>query len=118
MKGGHLSKETLHVLRSYCIFWRRRDGLDRFRHWVLAESMSDATTRSRAEISKALGSNAGLWDIEGTRTNVVGSGLVSDRARRGDAHRSVGRVWLLSCSLIVLVLVLFLFRLWTLSAVP
>ena len=116
MKGGHLSTETLHVLRSYCIFWRRCDGLDRFRHWVLAESMSDATTRSRAEISKALGSNAGLWDIEGTRTNMVESGVVRDR--RSGAHRSVGRFWTSSCWLIVLVLVLYLFRLWTSNTVP
>jgi len=117
MKGSHLSTETLHVPSSYCVFWKRRDGLDRFRHWVLAESMSDAATRSRAEISKALGSNAGLWDVEGTRTNMVESGVVRDRTRRSGAHRSVGRFWMLSCWLIVLVLVLFLFRLWTLRAV-
>jgi hypothetical protein len=75
-----VSQESCRQANSYCIWWRRVGGADRFRHWVLAESIGDAVSRSRLQISKALGPNASLWRIEEPenkitrtiRTDVVG----------------------------------------------
>lgn len=50
--------------QSYCIWWRRVGGPDRFRHRVLADSIDDAVSRSRSDVTKALGTNTSLWNIE------------------------------------------------------
>jgi hypothetical protein len=59
-----VSQENCQQADSYCIWWGRVGGTDRFRHWVLAESIGDAVNRSRLHVSKALGPNAILWKIE------------------------------------------------------
>lgn len=78
---GATDKMTEHCqdLDWYCIWWRRVGATDRFRDWVLAESMDHAISRSHLNVSNALGTNAGLWNIEehgatiarGIRTEVV-----------------------------------------------
>jgi hypothetical protein len=47
MKGA-VSTENCHQSHSYCIWWRRVGGPDRFQHWVLADSIDDAVSRSRS----------------------------------------------------------------------
>ena len=63
MKGA-VSTENCQQSHSYCIWWRRVGGPDRFRHWVLADSIDDAVSRSRLDVTKALGTNTSLWNIE------------------------------------------------------
>jgi hypothetical protein len=63
MKGA-VSMENCQQSHSYCIWWRRVGGPDRFQHWVLAESIDDAVSRSRLDVTKALGTNTSLWNIE------------------------------------------------------
>jgi hypothetical protein len=48
---------------TYCILWKRVGAVDRFRHCVMADSIDDAVSRSRQDISAALGTNASLWKI-------------------------------------------------------
>ena len=64
MKGAAFSTEHCQDLHRYCIWWRRVGGADRFRHWVSAESIDHAISRSRLDVSKALGINTSLWKIE------------------------------------------------------
>jgi len=59
-----VSTENDQQSRSYCIWWRRAGAKDRFRHWVLADSIDEAVRRSRLDVTKALGTNASLWNIE------------------------------------------------------
>ena len=59
-----VSTENCHESHSYCIWWGRVGGPDRFRHWVLADSIDDAVSRSRLDVNKALGTNTSLWSIE------------------------------------------------------
>jgi hypothetical protein len=61
MARSGLSSEELHPFDLYCLRWKRRNGSDEFRHCVRAQSMTDAMSRSREDISLALGSNGGLW---------------------------------------------------------
>jgi hypothetical protein len=63
MKGA-TSTENCQQSRSFCIWWGRVGGSDRFRHWVLADSIDNAVRRSRSDVSKALGPNVSLWKIE------------------------------------------------------
>ena len=63
MKSG-VSTEGCQQSQSYCIWWRRVGGPDRFRHCVLADSIDDAVSRSRSDVTKALGANTSLWSIE------------------------------------------------------
>jgi hypothetical protein len=72
MKGAAFSTEHCQDLQRYCIWWRRVGSADRFRHWVLAESIDHAISRSRLDVSKALGTNTGLWKIEESEATDVG----------------------------------------------
>ena len=62
--NGAVSTENYRQSQSYCIWWRRVCGPDRFRHWVSAESIDDAVSRSRLDVTRALGKNTSLWNIE------------------------------------------------------
>ena len=70
MKGA-VSTENCHQTRSYCIWWGRVGGPDRFRHWVSAESFDRAVRRSLSDVSKALGPNVSLWKIEEPRDRIA-----------------------------------------------
>ncbi len=61
---GTVSTENRQPSLSYCIWWGRVGAPDRFRHWVLADSIDSAARRSRADVSEALGPNASLWKME------------------------------------------------------
>jgi hypothetical protein len=47
MKGSHLSTETLHAPRSYCVFWKCRDGLLRARTSTAGPLTKDAMHRNQ-----------------------------------------------------------------------
>ena len=100
-------------LYSYCLWWRQCDGSDRFRHWVNANSIADAIDRSRVEISIALGTNAGLWEIEDPRTQVGQQPEIDDANCTGTARYAADRVWITCANLFLLCLVLFAFYCWT-----
>jgi hypothetical protein len=99
-------------LYSYCLWWRHRDGSDRFRHWVNADSITDAIDRSRVEISIALGTNAGLWEIEDPRTQVSQQPEIDDESCTGNARYTADRVCMSCVNLFLLCLVLFAFYCW------
>src|ERR1700733_6855645 len=61
---GTVSTEACQKSHSYCIWLRRVGGPDRFRYWVLAEWIDYAFSRSRLDVTKALGTNTSLWNIE------------------------------------------------------
>jgi hypothetical protein len=77
--------------RPYCVRWRRAGAADRFRHWVLADSIDEAVRRSRLDITKALGTNASLWKIEEPEKHItapIATEVVRWRERpRGSSHR-------------------------------
>jgi len=114
MKGA-VSTENGQQSHSYCIWWRRAGAADRFRHWVLADSIDEAVSRSRLDIIKALGTNASLWKIEEPEKQIavpIATEVVCWRARRrGSTHR----VRIIASALLLLCL-LFLFH-WKSSAV-
>lgn len=66
-----VSTENGQKSRSYCIWWRRAGAQDRFRHWVLADSIDEAVRQSRLDVTKALGTNAGLWKIEESEKQIT-----------------------------------------------
>ncbi len=70
MKGAVVI-ENCQRSQSYCVWWRRIGGADRFRHCVLADSIDDAVSRSRLEVSEALGRNASLWKMEEPEANIT-----------------------------------------------
>jgi hypothetical protein len=89
----------------YCVWWRRVGAADRFRHWVLADSIDEAVRRSRLDITKALGTNASLWKIEEPEKHItapIATEVVRWHERpRGSSHRVriVASVLLLLCLL-------------------
>src|SRR5579862_9173967 len=88
-----VSTENCHESHSYCIWWGRVGGPDRFRHWVLADSIDDAVSRSRLDVSKALGTNASLWKIEEPEdkiTRVIPTDLVCTCERPRRSSQQVG----------------------------
>ena len=102
---------------SYCIWWRRAGAKDRFRHWVLADSMDEAVRRSRRDITKALGTNASLWKIEEPEKQIdvpIATEVVCRRARR---HGSTHRVRIIA-SVLLLLCLLFLFHWKSNEAAP
>jgi hypothetical protein len=105
MKSAGLSTENYQGSHSFCISWRRVGGPDRFRHWVLADSIDDAVSRSHLDVSKALGSNVDLWSIEqpidkvtnGIPTDVVWQSVGNVRPSHG--VRIIASICLVLCSL-------------------
>jgi hypothetical protein len=102
MKGAAVSTENCQQSHLYCIWWRRVGSPDRFRHWVLADSIEDAVCRSRLDMSKALGTNTGLWKIEepGNKiTRWIPTALVYqfEGPRRSHRVRIIASVLLLLC---------------------
>jgi hypothetical protein len=108
-----LTSEEQHPFDLYCVRWKRRDGSDRFHHFVRAQSITEAMSRSRDEISLVLGSNAGLWQMEephrSARTQYRPSAVLSVRSTRHTVHR----MCLVTANLLALGLVLFAFHRWT-----
>ena len=100
--------------QSYCIWWRRAGAADRFRHWVLADSIDEAVSRSRVDIIKALGTNASMWKIEQPEKQIevpIATEMVCWRARRRGSTRRVRII----VNVLLLLCFLFLFR-WKSSA--
>ena len=88
-----VSMERSEQSHSYCIWWGRVGGPDRFRHWVLADSIDKAISRSRLDISRALGTNASLWKIEVPEhnpTRAVPTDVVSWPEGHGRSSQQVG----------------------------
>ena len=104
-----VSAENDQQSRSYCVWWRRAGAQDRFRHWVLADSIDEAVRRSRLDITKALGTNASLWKIEDNEKHIaapIATEVVSWRERpRGSSHRVR-----IVASILLLLCLLFLFN--------
>jgi hypothetical protein len=92
----------------YCIWWRRVDGPDRFRHWVLAESIDHAISRSHLKVSKALGTNAGLWNIEQPENNAV-RGIRTEVVWESEGPRASSHRVRIIASVLILLCLLFLF---------
>jgi hypothetical protein len=99
MKGA-VSTEDCQQPHSYCVWWRRVGGPDRFRHWVLADSIDDAVSRSRLDVTKALGTNTSLWNIEEPEDKVTRA-IPTDLACGGSVQSSQ------RLGIIVFVLLLF-----------
>jgi|SRR5580704_9004758 hypothetical protein len=106
MKGA-VSTENCQQSHSYCIWWRRVGGPDRFRHWVFADSIDDAVTQSRLDVTKALGTNTSLWNIEEPGDKAT-RGIPTDLVWR-EYGRSSQRVGIMAFVFLVLGL-LFLFH--------
>ena len=100
------------VLYSYCLWWRHCDSSDRFRHWVNADSIADAIDRSREEISIALGTNAGFWEIEDPRAWVSQQPPVRDAKCAGDDRYTAHDAWITCAKILSLCLALFVFYCW------
>ena len=109
MNSLDVSTDGQKILYSYCLWWRHCDSSDRFRHWVNGDSISDAIDRSREEISIALGTNAGFWELEDPRVLVSKQPLVHDATCEED-HRYAAPEALVTCAKILsLCLALFVF---------
>jgi hypothetical protein len=115
MKSTAFSIESCQGLHSYCILWRRVGGPDRFRHWVTAESIDRAISRSRLEVSMALGTNAGLWNIEEPEDKVT-RGISTDVIWQSERSQASSHRVRIIASVLLLLSLLFLFR-WKLREV-
>ena len=113
MTRSGLSSEQFYSLDSYCFRWKRRNGCDEFRHCVRAQSITDAMSRSREEISRALGSNAGFWQMEEPQQGAVGDYRQCADLSFRSARPAVRRTCSVTVNLLVLGLVLFAFHRWT-----
>ena len=113
MKGA-VSTENGLESHTYCIWWRRADAQDRFRHWVLSDSMDEAVRRSRLDITNALGTNASLWKIEEPKKHITAHATEVVCWREG-RRESTHRVRIIA-SVLLLLCFLFLFH-WKSSAV-
>jgi len=114
MKGA-VSIENCQGSRTYCVWWRRAGAGDRFRHRVLADSIDEAVSRSRLDITKALGTNASLWKMEEPekhKTAPMATEVVCWRARPRESSHRVR----ITASVLLLLCLLFLFH-WKSSAV-
>ena len=94
----------------YCLWWRRVGGSERFRNWVLAISAEDAVSRSRKEVSMALGANAGLWHIEGPRITRSSAETAAEVDWQSPAGPQSHRVRI-TASILILLCLFFLFHL-------
>ena len=101
------STENCQQPRTYCVWWARVGGPDRFRHRVLAASLDDAICQSRLHIAKALGPNASLWTIEepsDKTTRAIPTAAVDgcERARRSSQRAGIVAFVLLFLGLLFL----------------
>ena len=115
MKGAAFSTEHCQDLHRYCIWWRRVGGADRFRHWVLAESIDHAIRRSRLDVSKALGTNTGLWKIEEPEDKITRASPADVVCTCEGPRRSSQRVGIIA--FVLLLLGLFFLLHWKSGAV-
>jgi hypothetical protein len=81
-----VSTQNCQHLHSYCLWWGRVGGPDRFRHRVVADSIDDAVRQSRLTVSKALGTNASLWKIEEPKVKTTRA-IPTDATSRGEGPR-------------------------------
>ena len=102
---------------SYCIWWRRAGAKDRFRHWVLADSMDEAVRQSRLDITKALGTNASLWKIEDPEKHIKAP-IATEVVRWSDRPRGSSHRVRIMASVLLLLCLLFLFHLKSNEAAP
>ena len=110
-----VSTENGQQSHSYCIWWRRAGAQDRFRHWVLADSIDEAVRRSRLDVTKALGTNAGLWKIEESEKQITAA-IATEVVRWGSGRSSD---WVGIMAFVVLLLGLFfLFHLKSIAVAP
>jgi biotin carboxyl carrier protein len=110
MTRNGLFSEEFHSFDSYCLRWKRRNGSDQFQHCVRAQSITDAISRSREEVSLALGSNVGFWQMEEPQQRPVGDYRPSADQSVRSARPAVCSV---AANLLALGLVLFAFHRWT-----
>jgi hypothetical protein len=108
MRGAAVSTQNCQRSHWYCVCWRRVGGPDGFRHWVLAESIDHAIGRSYLHVSKALGTNTGLWNIEepgdkGTR------GIQTDVVWKSEGPLATSHRVRIVASILILFCLLFLF---------
>jgi hypothetical protein len=115
MKGAAFSTERSQDLHWYCIWWRRVGGPDRFRHWVLAESIDHAISRSHLNVSKALATNAGLWNIEEPRDKAT-RGIRTEVVWQSEGPQASSHRVRIVASVLILLCLLFLFG-WRWSSV-
>jgi hypothetical protein len=113
MTKSSLSSEEFHSLYLYCVRWKRRDGSDLFRHFVRAQSITEAMSRSREEISLVLGSNAGLWQMEQPQQSAVRQYSSSGGPSVRSARPTGRRMCFVAANLLALGLVLFAIHRWT-----
>jgi len=95
--------------QTYCVWWRRAGAADRFRHWVLADSIDEAVRRSRLDITKALGTNASLWKIEEPKEHLTATIATEVVRWRERSYGSFHRVRIVA-SVLLLLCLLFLFH--------
>ena len=107
------SSEEFHSSDSYCLRWQRRNGSDQFRHCVRAQSITDAMNRSRQEVSLALGSNAGFWQMEEPQQRAVADYQPSTDQSVRSVRPTVRRMCSVTANLLALGLFLFAFHRWT-----
>ena len=108
MKGAAVSRQNCQGSHWYCISWKRVNGSDRFRHWVLAESIDHAISRSRLNVSKALGTNADLWNVEEPGDNAT-RGILTEVVWQSEGPRSSSHRVRIIASVLILLCLLFLF---------
>ena len=113
MTRSGLSSEEFHSSDLYCLRWKRRNGSDQFRHFVRAQSITEAIKRSREEISLVLGSNAGLWQMEEPHRSVIAQYRPSAGSSVRSTRPTGRRMCLVTANLLTLGLVLFAFHRWT-----
>ena len=113
MKGAAVSRQNCQGSHWYCIWWRRVGGPDRFRHWVLAESIDHAISRSHVNVSKALGTNVGLWNIEEPRDNATHE-IRTEVVWQSEGPRASSHRVRIIASVLILLCLLFLST-WPLS---
>ena len=94
---------------TYCVWWRRAGGKDRFRHWVLANSIDEAVRRSRLDITKALGTNASLWKIEEPEKDIIAP-IATEVVRWSERPREPSHRVRIVASVLLFLCLLFLFR--------
>ena len=111
MKGAAVSRQNCQGSHWYCISWKLVNGSDRFRHWVLAESIDHAISRSRLNVSKALGTNADLWNVEEPGDNAT-RGILTEVVWQSEGPRASSHRVRIIASVLILLCLLFLFG-WT-----
>jgi hypothetical protein len=113
MTRSGVSSEEFHSFDSYCLRWKHLNGSDQFRHCVRAHSITDAMSRSREEVSLALGSNAGFWQMEAPQQSAVGDYRPCTEQSVRSARPGVRRVCFVTANLLALGLALFALHRWT-----